>query len=377
VRVDTNLTGAPGTLAAQAVVARRLGFDGVFTSEVAGDPFVAAAVVTQHAGPLTVGTKVAVAFARSPMTTAYAAHDLGELTGGRFVLGLGTQVKAHITRRFDMPWSDPARRMRDYVLALRSIWSSWRSGAPLDHQGDFYRFSLMSPTFVPPASTPHPPQVWVAAVGPVMAEAAAEVADGVVLHAFSTRDYVDTVFLPAVGRGLARAGRTRADIQVSAGGFVVTGTTAEDLAASRETTRARVAFYGSTPSYRPVWEANGLGDLGDRLRVLAASGSPGRWAEMAALISNEVLDLFVVAAPPGDLAEPLHARHGYADRIALPPLVSDEATWARSSASAPSSDQRGLTSGQGGLRMLIDAGALFSMLISSRRRSGAAGRRDQ
>lgn len=328
--VDTSFPGGLAQIKEASIRANELGFDGIFAAEVKGDPFIASAVASQHVQGMDLGTKIAVAFARTPMTTAYAAHDLGELSGGRFHLGLGTQVRAHVTRRFSMPWSRPSARMREYVMAMKEIWGSWRTGEPLAFSGEFYEHSLMTEYFVPETRTAAPPPVWLAAVGPRLTEVAAEVADGVVLHGFWTREYMDKVMMPAIDRGLEKAGRSRDDFAITAGGFLITGDTEEALAASRERIRYQVAFYGSTPAYRPVWEAHDMGELGDRLHTLSVEKAHDRWQRMTGLISDEVLDLFAVTAEPKDVGTALLARHGdYADRISVPALMGDPDVWAK------------------------------------------------
>ena len=340
--VDTGLPGNLSEIKGASELAKELGFDGIFAAEVKFDPFVASAVASQHAPGMDLGTKIAVAFARTPMTAAYAAHGLNELSGGRFHLGLGTQVRAHVTRRFSMPWSHPTARMREFVVAMKDIWESWRTGEPLAFKGEFYEHSLMTEYFVPETHTQAPPAVWLASVGPLLTEAAAEVADGIVLHGFWTREYMDKVMMPAIDRGLEQGGRSRDDLAITAGGFLITGATEEELAANRERIRYQVAFYGSTPSYRGVWEAHDMGELGDRLHALSIEKSPDRWQRMTGLISDEVLDLFAVTAEPKDVGTALLARHGdYADRVSIPPLVGDAAVWSETIATLRSGGERG------------------------------------
>ena len=326
-KIDGFLGNDPAGAASEGARLRDLGYDGGFTAEVQHDPFVALARAADPEGRLDIGTKIAVAFARSPMTLAYTAHDLNELSGGRLKLGLGSQVAAHITRRFSMTWSAPTARMREYVLALHAIWNSWRTGERLAFEGRFYSHTLMTPYFTPRVEQPAPPRVWLAAVGPKMAEAAAEVSDGIILHGFWTQRYFDTVMAPAIERGLAKAGRSRSDIEITAGGFAITGADEKALAAQREQVRSQVAFYGSTPAYRGVWEAHDLGDLGDRLHELSVSSASDKWQQMTRLIPDDVLDEFAITAEPTQLPAALLAAHGhYADRISVtqPEGVSDE-----------------------------------------------------
>ena len=290
------------------------GYDGIWTAEMGHDPFLpilpAAAATTR----IQLGTGIAVAFARSPMTMAYTANDLQAASGGRFVLGLGSQVKAHIEKRFSMPWSQPAARMREFVLALRAIWAAWQSGSRLDFRGDFYTHTLMTPFFSPGPNPHGPPKVFVAAVGGRMAEVAGEVADGLLVHPFTTGRYLREVTAPAVEAGLARAGRQRADFELSCPLFVVPddepGT--EQAAAF---VRQQVAFYGSTPAYAGVLERHGWGDLQPRLNTLSKQGG---WAEMAGLIGDDVVEAFAVVAPRDRLAAAVLDRFGgVLDRVSF------------------------------------------------------------
>lgn len=329
-KVDGFLGESPEKAVASAAQLKRTGYDGAFSAEVKHDPFISLARVAEPDGGLDIGTSITVAFARSPMTLAYTAHDLNELSGGRLKLGLGSQIAPHITRRFSMEWSAPAARMREYVLALRAIWDSWRTGERLHFESAHYHHTLMTPNFVPPVTAPNPPKVWLAAVGPKMTEVAAEVSDGIMLHGFWTPEYMDAVVEPAIARGLARAGRARSDIEVTAGGFTITGQSEAELATQRETVRAQISFYGSTPAYRGVFEVHGWGDLGDRLHEVSVSGAADKWEQMARLVPDEVVDAFAVTAEPKDLPAALLARHRrWADRvhIAQPAGISDE-EWA-------------------------------------------------
>src|ERR1700744_6574837 len=234
--------------------ARRLeaaGYDGAWTAEVKHDPFLPLGVAAAATARVSRGTAIAVAFARSPMTTAYVATDLQAASRGRFILGLGSQIKAHITRRFSMPWGRPAPQMREYILALRAIWSSWNEGAPLDFQGEYYQHTLMTALFRPEPNPYGPPRVFLAAVGAAMTRVAGEVTDGLVVHGFTTERYLREVTLPALAEGAARAGRSRDDVEVTCPGFVVIDDGSDAVAARIAATRRQIAFYGSTPAYRP------------------------------------------------------------------------------------------------------------------------------
>jgi len=310
-----SLLGGLEDAASTAARAEAAGFDGVFTGEVAGDPFlplVAAAAATER---IEIGTAVAIALARSPMTLAYTAHDLQRFSRGRFVLGLGSQIEAHVTRRFSMPWHAPVAQLREYVLALRAIWRSWSDGEPLAFEGEHYRHTLMPPMFVPPRHEHGPPPIHLAGVGDAMTRLAGEVADGFVCHAFSTDRWVRERTLPALVAG--RAGASLDGFTVKATLFVVT----DDAAALR--VRSQLAFYASTPAYRPVLELHGWDDLGPELTRLSKAG---RWSDMAACIDDEVLRAFAVVAPTEELPAAVAARvAGAIDRVSFLGLPDDPA----------------------------------------------------
>ena len=292
-----------------AAEARARGFDGWFTAEVGYDPFVACAVAADAAGgDLDVGTAIAVAFGRTPMTVAYSANDLQGLTGGRFVLGLGSQIKPHIERRYSMPWSKPAARMREFVAALRAIWHAWEHEEKLDFRGDFYEHTLMTPFF---AGTDHgfgPPPVAMAAVGPLMTQVCGEVADLFLAHSFTTAEYLRDESLPRLREGAEKAGRDASEIGVAMTAFVVTGRTEEERAGVKAMVKSQIGFYGSTPAYRPVLEHHGWGDLQTELNRMSKEG---RWAEMGQLVDDEVLDAFaLVVDDPDRVAQAYLERFG-------------------------------------------------------------------
>ena len=294
------------------------GYDGLWSSESAHDPFLPLVLAAEHTERIELGTAIAVAFARSPMQLAYTAHDLQSLSGGRFTLGLGSQVRPHIERRFGMPWSHPAPRMREYILALRAVWSAWNEGTALSFRGDFYRHTLMTPFFSPPPAPGGPPRVFLAAVGEAMTAVAGEVADGLLVHPFTTQRYLREVTLPALGRGLARAGRSRNGSQVSLQVMIATGRTEEELARAVAGTRQQIAFYGSTPAYRGVLERHGWAALGGELNDLSRSSRADKWAAMGGLIDDDVLNAFAVVAEPPDVAAEIRRRFaGLADRVSF------------------------------------------------------------
>lgn len=265
------------------------GYDGVMTQENRHDPFLPLGVAAVHSHRMQLGTGVAIAFPRSPMIMANIGWDLQLASGGRFELGLGTQVKGHNERRFSVPWSAPAPRLKEYIASLRAIWSCWKTGEPLAFQGEHYQFTLMTPNFTPEHMAFAPPPVTMGAVGPAMLRLAGEVADGVRLHAFCTRKYFESVVLPELQTGLARSGRTRESLQVSGGGFVVSGATDEEVADSVEFHRQRIAFYGATRAYWPVLEQHDLLDIGEQLNHMARQD---QWRDMPAVVSDDMLQLF-------------------------------------------------------------------------------------
>jgi probable F420-dependent oxidoreductase len=261
------------------------GFDGAFSTETNNDPFLPLALAAPSTQRLRLGTGVALAFPRTPMEVAYTAWDLQALSGGRFMLGLGSQVRAHVERRFGVPWSRPAARMREFVLALRAIWTAWADGAPLSFEGEFYRHTLMPPGFRP---TPQPhgaPPILLAGVRSRMVEVAGEVADGLIVHPLQSERFLRERVLPALERGAERGGRARQDLEVSLALFVATSEQ------ESEEVRRRIAFYASTPGYREVLDLHGWGDLFEELHALSRTGG---WDRMAALVPDEVLDTFAV-----------------------------------------------------------------------------------
>ena len=321
--------GGLGALATAGTTARSLeeaGYDGAWSAETSHDPFLPHVLAADVTDRLELGTGIAVAFARSPMTLANTAWDLQVQSEGRFLLGLGSQIKPHITKRFSMPWSQPAARMREMILAIRAIWDSWDGDGTLDFRGDFYTHTLMTPFFNPGPSPHGHPKVFLAAVGPKMTEVAGEVCDGLLCHGFTTASYLQEETLPAVETGLAKAGRSRADLELSIPAFIVTGKDEEEMAASAVGVRRQVAFYGSTPAYRGVLEHHGWGDLQDELNVLSKQGE---WATMGELIDDEILGTFAVVAEPDAIAGALLERWGgLVDRISFyAPYESDRATW--------------------------------------------------
>jgi len=310
-----------------AAEAERRGYDGWWVTETKVDPPLACAVAAQRSERIDVGTAVTIAFARNPMTVALQANDLQVLSGGRFSLGLGSQIKAHVTKRFSMPWSKPAARMREFVLAIRAIWESWENGEPLGFEGEFYEHTLMTPFFDPGPNPYGNPDVYLAAVGPRMTGVAGEVGDGLICHAFSTERYVREVTVPLLEDGRRAAGRAGERFELVAPGFVVAAEDPAELAAGIAAVKEQIGFYGSTPAYRPVLDLHGWGPLGDRLNQLSKRGE---WDQLAAAIDDEVLDAFAVVGSPEAVVAELARRYGdVATRLTLQlPDRPDMVRWA-------------------------------------------------
>lgn len=326
-KVDTGVMAASlDEVGRRAKALEDFGYDGLMTAETAHDPFLPLVIAAEHTERIELGTGIAVAFARTPMITAHTANDLQRASKGRFVLGLGSQIKPHVEKRFSMPWSHPAARMREYILAMRAIWSAWNEGTKLDFRGDFYTHTLMTPFFSPPPNPYGAPKVFLAAVGERMTEVAGEVADGIIIHGFTTERYVKEVTLPAVERGLAKAGRDRASFEVSGPLFVVTGANEEQMAGARRAVQQQIAFYGSTPAYRGVLELHGWGDLQTELNTLSKQGE---WVKMGELIDDEILSTFAVVAEPEGVGAELKKRYGgVVDRCSFyAPYESDPERW--------------------------------------------------
>jgi probable F420-dependent oxidoreductase len=313
---------ADGITAAEAA-----GYDGAWVAETKVDPLLALAVAAGSTERIELGTGILVAFARNPMAVAVAANDLHLLSGGRLLLGLGSQIKPHITRRFGMPWSSPAARMREFILALRAIWHSWATGERLGFRGEFYTHTLMTP-FFDPGPNPHGnPKVFLAGVGELMSEVAGEVADGFLCHGFSTERYVREVTLPALERGRARAGKTLDGFEISGPAFVAAGTTEREIADAVAAVKQQIAFYGSTPAYRKVLELHGWGELQDELHALSKRDG---WDQMPALIDDEMLHTFAVVGEPEAVAAELDRRYGdLVQRLTVPKVLTGSQVWRR------------------------------------------------
>ena len=289
------------------------GYDGAYTFDGPNDPFFPLAIAAEHTERLQLITAIAVAFARNPMLVAQLGNELQLMSKGRFVLGLGSQIRPHIEKRFSMPWSAPAARMREFVLAVKAIWDNWQTGAPLNFRGEFYTHTLMPPLLTP---GPHPygtPRILVAGVGPAMIEAAGEVADGLLIHPFHSAAYLDELAMPALLRGAVKSGRTREDLEISSQLLVACGRTPEELDQAIGQMRTQIGFYGSTPAYRPVLESIGRGALQEELNTLTKEG---RWDEIGERIDDETLQAVAIVGTPAEVAQTIVTRYrGKVDRI--------------------------------------------------------------
>jgi probable F420-dependent oxidoreductase len=305
-------------LAAVPALARELesaGYDGAFSFEGPHEPFLPLLLAAEHAPKLEVATGLAIALARNPMVVANLAYDLHAYAKGRFLLGLGSQIRPHIERRYASTWEKPLARMREFVLALKAIFACWNDGQRLDFRGEFYTHTLMPPLFHPGPNPYGRPPIMLGAVGAKATEIAAEVADGMLVHPFHTETSLKTITLPALARGLLQGARAAGDFFVACQTLIVTGTSDEEMEAARAATRSQIAFYASTPAYRVVLDAEGWGALGPEFQAMTKRG---QWAQMAEAVTDIMLERFAVVGTPEEVGEKLHARyHGVAARIAF------------------------------------------------------------
>ena len=292
-----------------------IGYDGAFSFEAKHDPFLPLVLAAESTERLQLGTAIAIAFARNPMNLANLAYGVQSISGGRFILGLGSQVRPHIQNRFSMPWSKPAKRMREITLAIKAIFARWEGLAELDFEGEFYRHTLMIPAFDPGPNPFGPPPIYTAGVGPLMTEVAGEVADGFFGHPFNSRESLLANVMPAIERGLARSGRKRSDIKMIFATLTVTADKEEDFERVKLAARKQLAFYGSTPAYRPTLDQHGWGELHLELNRMSKQN---RWDEMTDLIDDEILETIAVVGPRKEIAGKLKARlDGIADGVSL------------------------------------------------------------
>ena len=298
-----NLAAIPS----EAAWAEAMGYDGVASNETAHDPFPALTLAATATSRVTLETHVAIAFPRSPMVLAYTGRDLQDLSGGRFRLGLGTQVKGHIERRFSTVWESPGPKLREYIQSLRAIWHAWDTGERLNFAGRFYNFSLMTPFFSPGPGRCRPPQIFNAAVNAYNCRVAGQVSDGLTLHTFTSADYLRRVVRPNIAAGAQGAGRDPADVKVSGGGFILTGPNRAAIKEADREARRRIAFYASTRTYLPVLECHGFQEVGQRLHQMSLEG---QWEEMGRLVTDEMLDAFAVVGEYDEIADKLLERYG-------------------------------------------------------------------
>jgi probable F420-dependent oxidoreductase len=299
------MLNSPESCAADAEKLENLGYDAIFTNESKHDPFIKSALVADRTRAVDIVTYIAVAFARSPMLAAYSANDVNALSGGRFSLGLGSQIKPHITRRFSMPWSHPAPRMKEYIQALHAIWDTWYEGKPLQFEGEFYNFNLMTPMFTPLNTEYGRPKVMLGAVGPEMTKVAAEVADGYFCHSFTTEKYLREVTLPNIERILAANNRKREEFRMVGMPFIAFGDTEESLAKSIKGVKKSIAFYLSTPAYVPVLKVHGWEEVQPEALKLSKQG---KWDDMGNLVTEEILNTFAVVGTAKHCAQEIDRR---------------------------------------------------------------------
>jgi len=312
-KIDTNIVASSlRQVPALAQAAEAMGFDGIWASETSHDPFLMSALMAEHTRRVRLGTAIAVAFPRSPGTLAYLAWDLAALSNGRFILGLGTQVKAHNERRFGVKWEPPAAKLREVILALRAVWDTWQNGTRLNFRGEFFKLTLMSPFFNPgPIAHPDVP-IYIAGVNRGMCRLAGELCEGFHVHPLHSIRYLREVTLPAIDEGLRSSGRQRSDLELVSSVFLVPSDNETERRAASRRVRQQVAFYASTPSYAPVMELHGWGAIREQLSRLAAKG---RWADMPALIDDEMLEVFAVSGKWEELPGRIVARYeGLLDR---------------------------------------------------------------
>jgi probable F420-dependent oxidoreductase len=312
-KIDSSLMFEPAKVGPMAAQLEDSGYDGAYTFEGQSDPFISVAAAAMSTRKMELMTSIAVAFSRNPMNLAYLGNDLQNLSQGRFILGLGAQVKAHIERRFSMPWGKPASRMREMVLAIKTIWDCWQTGEKLRFEGEFYQHTLMSPIFSPQPNEYGVPPIFIAGVGPVMTEVAAEVGEGYFMHPFNTAKSMDELSLEAIGRGLSKAGKAREDYTVSAQVITATGLDEQSMESAIASARNQIAFYASTPAYLPVLQCHGWEGLQAEANQLSREG---KWMELAGLIDDDILRTFAVVGTPSEVAQQISERFkGKVDRI--------------------------------------------------------------
>ena len=291
------------------------GYDGAQSIETGHDPFLPLVLAAEHSKDIDLITAIAVAFGRNPLNLAALGNDLNSYSDGRFILGMGSQIKAHIEKRFSMPWGKPAARMREMIMAMRAIWANWYDAEPLNFRGEFYNHTLMTPMFTPTLSDYGPPRVFIAAVGPMMTEVAADLCEGMLVHPLTTVDYLRNHTLPIVEKGLAKRGLTRKDFELSYPVFVVSGQNEDEFKKNDRAIRERIAFYSSTPAYKRVLESHGWENLQPELNQMSKRGE---WVAMGDLITDEMLHSFAVVGEPDKIVPMIKERYtGLVDRISI------------------------------------------------------------
>ena len=325
-KIDGPFYSQLGDAASEAKRLAAIGYDGVYTLEGSWDPFFPLVMASEHAPELDIATGIAVAFPRNPMHLAYQAWDLQRFSKGKFLLGIGSQIKVHIEKRFGVGFSPPAARMREYILALKAIFDCWQNGTRLDFEGEYFRHTLMTPMFNPGPLECKPPPILLGALGPMMTEVAGEVADGLIVHPFNSMPFLLDHALPAVNRGLAKSGRARSDFILQINAMVITGETEEQRAAATESVKGLLGFYASTPAYRPPIDAVGYGELQPEMNRLSKGG---RWDELGSHIDQPFLDAFATSGKPEEIAGKLREKYGeHADRLAIyAPYAAPDAMW--------------------------------------------------
>jgi probable F420-dependent oxidoreductase len=312
------------------------GYDGAYSFEGAHDPFLPLVAAATNTSKIELITSIAVAFARNPMTLANIGYDLNLVSEGRFILGLGSQIKPHITKRFSMPWSHPAARMKEMVEAINAIWDCWQNGTKLNYRGEFYTHTLMTPFFNPGPNPYGLPKIYVAAVGPLMTQAVSESADGLLAHPFNSPKYINDVTLPIINKGLKTTGKTRDQFDLSVSVMTGIGATEETHQQAVKACREQVAFYASTPNYKAVLETHGLGHLSEELNKLSKQG---KWMEMGDAIDDETLRTFaVIEETPEALAREIKNRYGTLGQRIAPVLYSGDLDLAASVLTALKAD---------------------------------------
>ena len=306
-KIDTSLMFDPVKVGQMAEELEAVGFDGAYSFEGQNDPFISLTAAAMKTKKMELMTSIAVAFARNPMSLAYLGNDLQLLSEGRFIMGLGTQVKAHVERRYSMPWGKPVTRMREIVNAVKEIWRCWETGEKLKFEGEYYQHTLMNPTFSPAPNPFGAPKIFMAGVGPKMTEAAGEVADGYFVHPFHSAKSFDELSMPNVQSGLDKAGKSLEDFVISGQVVTATGTNEEQLEAAIFSARNQVAFYGSTPAYKPVLEVHGWEGMQEEWSNMAREG---KWMEMAGSVTDEMLETFALVGTPEEVAQKMKARCG-------------------------------------------------------------------